>query len=651
MRNWFQNLRLKLQIGTLALVGGIALLAVGVVYQISDTRGASLREARQEMAREFLTGKAAEAALQKARREQMTFMLSRDEAAIQAFNASAAVALETLDKLNAEQLDDETRTRVVAGAHRYSELFGALADAQKSLGLDEKSGLLGALRASVHAVETELKQFEADKLTVKMLMMRRHEKDFLARGDEKYVTRLDQRVAEFVELLPASGIPRANQKAILEKLDAYHRDFRNMADGYLERDRIAVAMDQSFAALTPLLAQMEEVHLDHHRTFETAEAENIEMTFYLMLGAFFAALAGLASASWWISRGISAPVEQLTGVMSDLAAHRLETEIPNADNRNEIGEMARAVQVFRDNIIEADRLGAEQKADQAAKAERSARIEALTARFDTAVGSLLDGFGAASTQLQSTAEAMTSTAERTSMQATTVAGAAEETSISVETVAAATEELNVSISEIGRQVAESAKIAEAAVNQVESTNGTVQSLSEASQRIAEVSGLINGIAAQTNLLALNATIEAARAGEAGKGFAVVASEVKSLANQTSKATEEIGDQIGAIQESSGRAVEAIQAIGETIRQVSEIASAIAAAVKQQGAATGEISGSVQQAAQGTREVSSNIMEVTSHAGEAGMAAGQVLDAAGLLAKQSGDLRGEVQTFLHGIKAA
>ena len=275
---------------------------------------------------------------------------------------------------------------------------------------------------------------------------------------------------------------------------------------------------------------------------------------------------------------------------------------------------------------------------------------ALADNFEANVKGIVESVSSSATEMQGSAQSMSSTAEETSRQSTAVAAASEEASTNVQTVASAAEELSNSVEEVGRQVGQSNKIAQNAVEEAQRTNDKVQGLAEAAQKIGEVVNLINDIASQTNLLALNATIEAARAGEAGKGFAVVASEVKSLANQTAKATEEIAAQIGAIQAATTDAVSAIQGIGSTIGEISEISTAIATAVEQQSAATKEIAANVQQAAAGTQEVSENISGVTQAASETGEAAGQVLGAAQELSKQSEALREQVDSFLIEVRA-
>jgi len=383
-----------------------------------------------------------------------------------------------------------------------------------------------------------------------------------------------------------------------------------------------------------------------HRADEIYDSARWMTIAAIALTALFAAIFGFV-----LSRMVATPVVGMTDAMSKLAQHDMSVEIPAAGQTDEIGRMAAAVQVFKDNMIEADRLATEQRAEQVKKEQRQIAIDGYIKGFDSMVTGALGTMASAATELQTTATSMTATAEETSRQATAVAAASEQASTNVQTVATAAEELSASISEIGRQVGESTRIAGKAVEDAARTNGRVQALADAAQKIGEVVQLINDIASQTNLLALNATIEAARAGEAGKGFAVVASEVKSLASQTAKATEEIASQVTAIQGATGEAVGAIKEIGTTIERVSEIATSIASAVEQQGAATQEIARNVQQAAKGTAEVSSNVVGVTEAATTTGSAATQVLGASGELAKQGETLRAEVNQFLDNIRAA
>jgi methyl-accepting chemotaxis protein len=384
---------------------------------------------------------------------------------------------------------------------------------------------------------------------------------------------------------------------------------------------------------------------DHAIAAEIAFAQT---TALVLAGVGLAAGLGIAFS---IGGSISSPVSGMTAAMRKLADGDTSVEIPGVGRRDEVGAMADAMQVFKNNRIAADSLAAEQEAQRAARERRAVRMEAVTAAFETKIGALVDHVSSSATKLRATAQAMTGTAAQTTTQAGAVAQAAEEASANVQSVASSAEELAASIAEIGRQVAESSRVADKAVGDARRTDAVVRALADGARKIGEVVGLINDIAGQTNLLALNATIEAARAGDAGKGFAVVASEVKGLANQTAKATEDIGRQIAEIQAATKEAVSSIEGISKTIAEVSEIASAIAAAVKEQGAATQEIARSVQQAAAGTQEVTTTIAGVSEGANGTGAAAAQVLGAADELSRQAEQLNGEVGSFVADVKAA
>ena len=377
---------------------------------------------------------------------------------------------------------------------------------------------------------------------------------------------------------------------------------------------------------------------------------NAEQALYIALGACVALLIITGIVGLHIVRGITRPIGAITQTMSVLASGDQSVAIVGADRKDEIGEMAKAVLVFKENMIAAKDAAAREAEEQRKREARAQTVDKLTKDFDATISSVLKTVASASTELQSTAKSMSSTAEETNRQAA-VAAASEETTTNVQTVAAATEEMSSSVGEIGRQVSQSTEIAKRAVGEADKTNSAVQGLADAASKIGEVVNLISDIAEQTNLLALNATIEAARAGEAGKGFAVVASEVKTLASQTAKATEEIATQIGAIQGAVGGSVEAIKGIGKTIGEISEIATAIASAVEEQGAATQEISRNVQEAAKGTQEVSSNIGQVSEASSATGAAANQVLSAATELSTQAETMRTEVERFLADVRTA
>jgi methyl-accepting chemotaxis protein len=364
----------------------------------------------------------------------------------------------------------------------------------------------------------------------------------------------------------------------------------------------------------------------------------------------FAVVAAILAAMFLV-RSIAVPVKSMTEAMRRLAAHDMTAEIPARGRTDEVGQMAEVVQVFKDGMITADRRAAEQTSEHAAKEQRAVRLERTVATFEATARGMAGMLSSGATELEATARAMTGSADRTNQQASAVAAAAEQAGTGAQTVAIATEELTASINEISRQVAQSAHMAGLAVKEAQRTTTIVNALAQGADKIGNVVGLITDIAGQTNLLALNATIEAARAGDAGKGFAVVASEVKSLANQTGRATEEIGAQITQIQAATREAVAAIREIAGSIEQVSAIATSIASAVEEQGAATADIARNVQQTASAAQDVTMNISGVGQSANDSSAAASEVLSAAGELSKQAERLSSEVNTFVSDVRAA
>jgi methyl-accepting chemotaxis protein len=380
--------------------------------------------------------------------------------------------------------------------------------------------------------------------------------------------------------------------------------------------------------------------------------QQISYATVIMLALGAATLIGSILFVWlYVGGSILRRIGSLQRSMQLLSEGDLESEIYRSSQHDEIAEMSHALHVFRESMIEGRALSAEQDKDRSAKAERATRMEARIVEFETAVRAALDNLQRSANSMQATAQSMSATADQSSALVSAVASAAEETSANVQTVSSGTEELSSSIAEIGRQVVTSAQIAGKAVDEAGATDATMHGLADNASRISVVVDLIQVIASQTNLLALNATIEAARAGEAGRGFAVVASEVKSLANQTAKATDEIRSQIASMQQVTTSAVSAIRNIGQTIGEINDVTTAIAAAVEEQGAATREIARNIQHAAGGTAEVSSNIIGVSTASAEAGRSASEVLSASDELRREADMLRSEIDAFLSNIRAA
>ncbi len=409
-----------------------------------------------------------------------------------------------------------------------------------------------------------------------------------------------------------------------------------------------------YPAIDPIsdaVGKLVDLQLDEAREGKLAADRLYDLLAATFLGVMLVAAAAIAGAAWIVLAGVSTPLTRITGQMRALSDGDLAVAVTDGGKRDEIGTLARALQVFKDALIakrEADRAAA---GEADAKLRRAAHLDALMRAFETRVTALSRGVATAAAGMESAAGSMAATAEATTGQSVTVAAVAEQTSANVQTVASATEELAASIQEITGQVGLSARMAVAAREETQRTDAVVQSLATGVRAIGDVIGLISGIAAQTNLLALNATIEAARAGPAGRGFAVVAAEVKALAEQTAKATEEIAAQIGVIQAGTGGAVEAIAAIGRRIGEMDSIATGVAAAMEEQGAATQEIARNVQEASRGTLTVTQSIATVRDGAGQTGDAAAGVLGAAQAMSRSAEELQREVIGFLGEVRAA
>lgn len=449
-----------------------------------------------------------------------------------------------------------------------------------------------------------------------------------------------QRVDVAQKLMKSADAGIARLTGILQAQDQAALDAFVTSELYPSIDPITDAI----AGLTNL--QVNEVEREYGATVAAFKLNTIVSVILAALG-----LLAIAIGAFVVLKRVLKPVAALTESMAMLARGRWETVVPATQRHDEIGEMARSVEVFKTNGIENVRLQAEQAKEQEARLARAERMNRLVSNFNDVVGDIVRTLSSASTELQATAQSMSMAAEETSSQAVAVAAASEQASANVQAVAAAGEELSASITEISRQVAVSTSAASRAVAEAENANAQVNSLVEAARQIGAVVSLISEIASQTNLLALNATIESARAGEAGRGFAVVAAEVKSLAEQTGRATEEITSKITEIQAVSVRSAEAISRIAKVIAEVNDVSNAIASAVREQGAATQEISRNVVEAAAGTRDVSANITGVTEATHSTGAASAQTLSAASELSRQSETLRRHVDSFVEEVRAA
>jgi methyl-accepting chemotaxis protein len=650
--NFLSRMKLLYQISLIGAVALLIFIVVGAVQFIAEQQRQSAEEVADSALGNKLIADAVSREFLNARRREKDFLLRMDEKYV-AEHASVVedvnAGLEQLEQAPTLTAFDAQLQEIVTAFANYDAKFALVVDLQREIGLNEEEGLLGRLRSSVHNVEEALKKYNADNLTVIMLMMRRHEKDFLARLDPKYVGRIDDRLAEFGPALAASSIPAAEQAKITDLMKSYVADFKALSAKILQREEELGFLSDYYAQAEPILDELSAAIGQIART-EMQRAEKIAETSLIVTVAMYViGLIALMGLSFLLARAIVRAISGLTGKMTRLAENDFDVDINEVSRADEIGEMGRAVLVFRENGIERVKLEAAQKAEDEKRRQRMETQERYIQEFDKAVVAVMADVGVAVEQLHQVSNVLRNSAETATNQSMAVSSGAEEASSNVQLVATAATELSASISEISGQVTETSSMAQSATERARSTNDNIQGLNESAIKIGEVISLISDIAEQTNLLALNATIEAARAGDAGKGFAVVASEVKNLANQTGKATEEITSQINDIQQATSLAVDAIDEIVKMISDISERAAAVAAAVEQQTVATSEISQNVEQAAAGTEEISAAMQGVSAAVNETNEAASNVNVSANNLGNQSGDLRSQIDGFLERMR--
>ncbi len=652
------QLRLTHKIAAIGSVGVIGLAAVGVIYQQGTWSQDSARKAAEDArAISGLTKKISIEMLE-ARRDEKNFLLRKQDAYVKHHaQLSGAIGrdfddLKTMVKA-AGYADLSEKIGVIHdGFESYGNDFAVLAMVQAKIGLNEAAGLTGSLRKAVDIVEGGVNQVNDPKLSSRLLTMRRHEKDFMLWRDDKYADEFKKAVVAFSLVLMEMDLPYEVQEKISLNLNRYSRDFADWVGGARDVARAEADIMKTFGGFEPLLVEaLKEID----RLAGTAEASEMALRNAMkmrMAGALALAALMMCALSLLLGRAISQPISAMTSALTKLASGDFNVVLPGLHRHDEIGEMAGAARIFKDNMIETERLRAEQLADQQAQSlQRKEERLRLASGFQDAVGSIVDKLSSEATELEAAASTLTRTAETTLELSGVVSEASSEASGNIRSVAAAIEQMTSSVGEIGRQVLQSSSIAQSAVEHAKSTDARITALSQAAGRIGDVVKLITGIAEQTNLLALNATIEAARAGDAGRGFAVVAQEVKALAAQTAKATEEIDVQISGMQSATGESVEAIKQIGTVILRISEVSGMIAAAVEEQGVATREIARNVQMASAGAAQVGGAIADVHQGAADTGSASGQVLSSAQSLSGQASQLKLEVDNFLASIRAA
>ncbi len=654
-KTFLGDIAISWRISFLILLGLLTLLATEVISEIGSSHLAVSVEKEKSFAEiERVVLKADAGALMLRRREK-DFLIRKDMKYWSKYQEDHAKTISLLQSIKV--IPDAVPAigsidAIIAKLEEHKIQFKKAVDITNELGLNEKEGLQGSLRKAVHEVEAKLKEAKQDNLMVKMLMMRRHEKDFMLRGADKYLTRIETRRSEFDPLLANSSVAAKDKTLISSLMDTYQSEMKSFGLKSIALVPEVKRLSAIYKEMAEPLAALHEFSINGLGNAKSEALIATETTEQVLRITSIIAGLTLLLLGVLIMRSLTRPIRTLTDATSSLAAGNMDVDVPAVDNKDEVGSMARALLIFKENLIEAEKQRIEQKeSEEKLSQQRLSERLGMANKFEAKVGSIVQTVSSAADSMKTNAEHMNQSSAKTTEMAGTVASAAELASSNVQTVATAAEELSNSISKISQQVTQSSQVASSAVNEAEKTTEQVRGLADAADKIGEVINLISDIAEQTNLLALNATIEAARAGEAGKGFAVVASEVKNLANQTATATEQISTQISGIQSATHEAVGAIGSISGTIGQINEIATAISTAVEEQSAATGEISSNVQQAHTGTRNVTSNIGGVTETANSNSQSAAQFLTSSNELSKQAELLNEEVELFLDDIRKA
>lgn len=662
LANLMRTRSINFRIGVLLAISLLGLSAITATHFIGDAAQHKATELQMEASHLITQVSEIKAALMQMDEQQKEFQLSYDRTAPQIARQDAEFVQKSLRELNFTIADESMATaasRMEVQIPIYIETMDAMVAERNNLGRTPEDGLLGELRSAIHGVESLLlnqdfgrdSNLNVDQVMIKVLMMRRHEKDFMMRGSEKYIHRLDKRIEETAALLKESTLAPTLQTTSLSALKLYQNKFHAYTQAQTKLNALEASMDSIFHQIEPLSNVLSE----HGHTIDAqailAEQEARTLTQRIMISSIALILLLVIVSNLTMAISISQPIGHLTNAMRTIAGGAFETPVPGLTRGDEIGTMAKALETFRQTAIEGKALIAAQREEEGYKTRRAHHIEKASIIFEKNIEAVIKGLTESATTMRQSTSELTDVTKETVQLSAEVTEAVHTSSSNVTAVASATEELSNSVSEIQRQIIHTRDVSQKAKTQTKQSEETVGRLAHAASQINDVVTLINDIANQTNLLALNATIEAARAGEAGKGFAVVANEVKALAGQTASATEEIVKQIQTMQSVTEETVSAISEITIIMESIGEGTSEVASAIEEQTTATQEISQNVQGVSENVHIISTNMERVNTANEKTSETSTQVFKAATNLTEQSNSLRQEVDTFLKALKTA
>lgn len=680
--NFFDNLSIRLRIFTLIVMFFIILMYVWIVISSGMDNFSVAKSDHQEYNELLLKQKEIDYLAVQLRRHEKDFLLSRNLDFKTKYEDAYAKIVTRVSEIYRYGLTDDVRVAMdqfKLKIREHRQLFLQVVAAEEELGLNEKLGLQGALRAAVHEIEEILKTQGNDALTVKMLMMRRHEKDFIMRLQDKYVARIDARQKEFKEIMAASAIAQDDQSTIFDKLDAYVSSFKEYSKARLANESLIENLSSIYDEAVERLPAVDAYALEKRNASDALFQKESDWLIILINIVMLTAAVLIIPIGLWVTRSIAKQMLHLKDNLDKIADGEFETDILYTDMKNEMGNMSRATVRLREAAIARTELEEKAKNEIVEKAQRQQRekeekenarreklekeraelaekerksklVDQMINDFESRIVEAVSQLEQSALEMRSTSQEMVTVAEVTGKKSNSVRTEANTMQSNVNGMAASIEEFSISINEVNQQVHMASVSSDEAVGASRTGNSAIGRLSDASRKIEDIVNLISEIAEQTNLLALNATIEAARAGEAGRGFAVVATEVKALATQTANATDEISKQIQEMQSITGEAVSSIGAIDATINNLSNVMMAISSAVEEQQASTNEISRNVQMTSKGTDLVNTEIIEVSDGANRTKVASSEVKSAAESLEQISMIMSTEVTQFLSDVRS-